>query len=232
MPNDVCGKVIARNGSKYAPKAGNRCFRLQGHRGGCDEFPYLAHLKKAESKVAAKIRRDATMTTGAAWKSADAGPNRMPRWAASWEDADLIAAGIDVANLSDLVVAKVREKAASYDDCMAVALHLTWMAYQMPDAPRPPADIGEYLRQACGPITPGSTKCLICLEPLSFSLFALAQRGRAEIETAHRSPRQHTADNVGFAHRACNIAQGPRSLDEFFGWMRAVLDRVEGAERS
>ena len=61
----------------------------------------------------------------------------------------------------------------------------------------------------------------------SFKLFSLAQRGKAEIETAHSDPRKHTADNVGFAHRECNIAQGNKTLKEFYSWMKEILERIE-----
>lgn len=43
------------------------------------EFPFLAHLAKTHPAVAKKIIRDSVMTTGAAWKSEEAGPNRILR---------------------------------------------------------------------------------------------------------------------------------------------------------
>lgn len=51
-------------------------------------------------------------------------------------------------------------------------------------------------------------------------------RGRAEIETGHRNPRLHNAENIGFAHRECNIAQGSKTLPEFYAWIRTILERV------
>jgi hypothetical protein len=50
--------------------------------------------------------------------------------------------------------------------------------------------------------------------------------GAAVIETCHKNPRVHNADNVGFAHRECNIAQGAKTLDEFYAWIEGILDRA------
>jgi len=36
-----------------------------------------------------------------------------------------------------------------------------------------------------------------------------------------------TPENVGFGHRECNIAQGAKTLDEFYQWIEAILARVE-----
>ena len=52
------------------------------------------------------------MTTGAAWKSANAGPNRIPRWVMLLPDAELRKIKIDMAQFKPQVVAKLREKAA------------------------------------------------------------------------------------------------------------------------
>ncbi|MGH9429159.1 MAG: hypothetical protein ACRD2L_22990, partial [Terriglobia bacterium] len=72
-----------------------------------------------------------------------------------------------------------------------------------------------------------STTCLVCKAQLSFEDFAQARRGRAEIETAHASPRAHSSANIGFAHRHCNIAQGDKSLDQFYEWIRGILQRAD-----
>ena len=134
--------------------------------------------------------------------------------------------GIDMSSLKPQVVSKLRDKAATYDDCMAVAKRLTFLVYSMRDAPQADPEVAWYLEALFGPIVPHSAPCLICLKPLSFKLFGMARRGKAEIETAHSNPRFHSAANVGFAHRTCNIAQGPLALEEFYDWMQDVLSRV------
>ena len=221
-----CLKPVSSR-SKYSDPDLHRCFLPLGHSGSCDEYPYLRHLREFAPRVRSKIIRDSTMTTGASWKSEDAGPNRIQRWAMLLSDRALQEKfGIDMSKLKPQVIAKLREKAATYEGCMAVAKKLTALAYCMPGAPAIPQQTREYLEALIGPLILDSTACLVCREPLSFSLFRDARRGRAEIETAHANPRLHSPENVGFAHRSCNIAQGPRTLDEFYDWMQDVLIRV------
>ena len=221
----LCQKPL-QNRSRYATIAVRRCHRIQGHAGPCDEFPYLQQFKREYPRVAGKIIRDATMTTGAAWKSEEAGPNRILRWVMQLNDEELRALNINMAILKPGVVAKLRQKAASYEDCMEVAMKLTWGAYQMWGAPMPPPDIQAYLESFFGAMHTGTTLCMVCRLPLSFASFQEAQRGKAEIETAHRNPRAHNAENVGFAHRECNIAQGNKTLEEFYNWIAGILSRV------
>lgn len=214
--------------SKFESLIQRRCFRKEGHKGPHDEYPYLHHLESTAPRVAAKIKRDATKTTGAAWKSDDAGPNRADRWAWLLSDEELLTRfKINMAGMKPTVRAKLREKAASYDDCMAVAAKLTWSAYQMRNAPVAPAEVQAYLEARFGPFDLDSTRCIVCRDFLDFAAFEKAQRGRALIETAHSNPRLHNADNVGFAHRECNIAQGGLSLAEFYAWIRSIIARVE-----
>lgn len=221
-----CGKALkARGKSKYGPADLHRCFRAENHTASCGTFPYLKHLGKVAPKVRSKIIRDATQTTGASWKSKDAGPNRIPRWTMLLPDAELLALGVDMAAFKPWVVAKLREKRASYDDCMDAARKLAWSAYGMLHSPEPDADTRTYLESLFGTIEHGKTVCLVCKTPLDFRQFGEARRGRAEIETAHASPRSHTSANVGFAHRHCNIAQGDKSLDEFYDWIGGILRR-------
>jgi DraIII len=136
------------------------CQREEGHSGRCDEFPFLADLAHTHKSVATKIIRDSVMTTGAAWKSEDAGPNRILRWVMLLSDAELKKDGINMAGLKPQVVAKLREKAATYDDCIASAKMLTWLAYQMTDAPQPSEATRKYLEGystldlGVGPTTP------------------------------------------------------------------------------
>jgi hypothetical protein len=110
---------------------------------------------------------------------------------------------------------------------MAVAAKLTWAAYQMANAPVPPTEVQSYLESRFGALVPRSTCCIVCRDCLDFTAFAKAQRGRALIETAHANPRLHNPENVGFAHRECNIAQGGLSLNDFYAWIRGILDRAD-----
>lgn len=214
--------------SKYEQLIRRSCHKEEGHDGPCEEYPYLEHLEVTAPRVAAKIKRDATKTTGAAWKSDDAGPNRIDRWVMLLPESELLRKfSIDLADMKPTVQAKLREKAATYEDCMAVAAKLTWSVYQMKNSPTPPHEIRAYLEARFGVFALQSTSCIVCMEELDFDEFAKAQRGRAHIETAHANPRLHNPENVGFAHRECNIAQGGRSLDEFYEWIRSVLMRVE-----
>lgn len=221
----LCKKNLHVRG-KYKEIAEKKCYREQDHEGACEEFPFLTDLSAAHPRVANKIKRDATKTTGAAWKSEDAGPNRIDRWVMLQSNEVLLQYGLNMAALKPGVVAKLREKAATYDDCMNVAAKLTWLAYQMPDSPECPESTKAYLESRFAPMVAGSTTCIVCKEPLSFSLFENAQRGKAEIETAHSNPREHNQLNVGFAHRECNIAQGNKTLEEFYEWIEGILVRT------
>ena len=71
-----CGKAITSR-SKYDQIAQKKCHLPHGHEEPCSEFPFLKHLQESNPRIVDKIKRDATMTTGAAWKSEDAGPNRI-----------------------------------------------------------------------------------------------------------------------------------------------------------
>lgn len=223
----LCNKTLPVRG-KYKDIATKKCYLQDGHPGSCEEFPYLSGLNHTNPRVANKIKRDATKTTGAAWKSEDAGPNRIDRWVMLQSDEVLKDYGINMAALKPGVVAKLREKAATYEDCMDVAAKLAWLAYQMPDAPICTTEIKSYLESRFSPMHANTTTCIVCREPLSFSLFENAQRGKAEIETAHSNPREHNPKNVGFAHRECNIAQGNKTLPEFYEWIEGILKRTHG----
>ncbi|MDX6575143.1 MAG: hypothetical protein QOE96_1096 [Blastocatellia bacterium] len=223
---DLCLSVIASR-SKYDRIQAKLCQREKGHSGKHDEKPFLRELIKTNPQVANKIVRDAIMTTGASWKSEGAGPNRILRWVMLLSDEELAAFGIRMKGLKPQVVAKLRDKAATYEDCVQVAKKLTWLAYQMPDAPELSNETTSYLEEHFGKLQPNSAVCLVCREPLSFNLFSGAVRGKAIIETGHSNPRSHNAENVGFAHRECNIAQGSKTLPEFYGWIEEILKRAE-----
>lgn len=221
-----CGKVI-QSRSKYSDRVPSTCFSPVDHIGKCEQYPYLAQLLQEAPHLAAKIKRDATMTTGAAWASSDAGPNRILRWVMQMNDDALKDYDIDMTSLSPIIQAKLREKGASYSDCMDVARKLTWLAYGTVGAPTARESIRTGLEAEFGTIRKNGSVCLVCREPIPFSAFAEGRRGRATVETAHALPRQHDAQNVGFAHRSCNIAQGDKDLPAFYGWITQILLNVE-----
>lgn len=222
---EFCHKIIPTR-SQYTNIAEHKCHCSKGHKGKCEEFPFLNHLKSVDRRIAEKIKRDATMTTGATWKSSDAGPNRILRWVMLLNDDELLKYGINMSELKPGIITKLREKAANYDSCILVAAKLTWLVYQMKNAPEVPSDIKEYLEDLFGEILPNTTYCVICRLPLDYKLFSMAERGKAAIETCHKNPRIHNPENVGFGHRECNIAQGAKTLDEFYKWIEEILARV------
>lgn len=221
----LCRKVIEST-SKFDELAARKCHMPGGHNGKCREFPFLRHLETSAPKVAEKIKRDAIMTTGAAWKSKEAGPNRILRWVMLSPDDVLLKYGIDMSRLKPQVVAKLRDKAAPYDSCIQASMWLTYLVYQMGGAPECPCDLRDYLTGIFGGSATTPTCCTVCRQPLTFAMFGAARRGKAEIETSHKDPRQHAPGNVGFAHRACNIAQGPKTVEEFYDWIEAILRRT------
>lgn len=224
-----CKKII-KSTSQYSDIAEHCCYLPKGHKGKCEEFPFLNHLKTCNKHVAEKIKRDATMTTGAAWKSKDAGPNRILRWVMLLPDKELKKYGINMSELKPGVIAKLREKAADYNSCILVAAKLTWLVYQMKNAPKPTPAIKEYLEDLFGKMKPSTTVCVVCKLPLDYKLFLEAQRGKAAIETCHKNPRMHNEKNVGFGHRECNIAQGAKTLPEFYNWIKDILSRVKKSD--
>jgi hypothetical protein len=222
---ELCKKKI-NSTYKFSDIQDKLCHLPEGHEGKCVEFPFVKHLKEVKPNVAKKIERDATMTTGAAWKSEDAGPNRINRWAMLLTDDALVKYGIDMSLLKEGVRSKLKDKAADYDTCIESAIKLTWLVYGMVGAPQPPEETKEYLESFFGPIIEGSTECEICKKQIPFDLFNNAQRGKADIETCHKNPRIHNAENVGFSHRECNIAQGNKTLEEYYEWIRETLERA------
>jgi hypothetical protein len=96
----------------------------------------------------------------------------------------------------------------------------------MANAPAPPPEVQHELAVLGVPIVQGTTCCIVCRDLLDFGLFAEARRGKAAIETSHSNPRLHTPENVGFAHRACNIAQGNKAVEEFYDWIAGILRRA------
>ena len=86
---NFCNKPITSR-SKYNDVVVQCCHLEKGHAGKCDEYPFLRHFQSITPSVANKIKRDSTMTTGAAWKSGDAGPNRILRWVMKLSDKELL----------------------------------------------------------------------------------------------------------------------------------------------
>ena len=225
MTFKYCEKVL-NSKSRFATPKHPRCNDELGHSGKCSEFPFLEDLKSVAPKVADKVQRDAIMTTGAPWKSEEAGPNRILRYAMLLTDDELIALGIPMNTIDAGVIQKIRAKAAPYTDCIRVAEYLTLQVYGMQGAPEIPKKIQNRLERALGSeLKINQTSCLICKMLMPFELFELARRGKAEIETAHAFPRIHQPGNVGFAHRSCNIAQGDKDLNEFYTWISGILTR-------
>jgi len=226
-PMDFCNKPIKSRAKKYKDTVVRCCHHIKGHDGICEEYPFLSHLKSDDYsvKVAEKIVRDSENTTGAAWKSKKAGPNRAPRWVLLLPDDELETYGLNMANYEPDVAAKLKEKAASYELCIEVAIKLTWLAYQMKNSPVPTKSIKNYLESIHGTMIATSTVCEICKLQMDFLEFSKAKRGKAKIETCHKDPRLHNSENVGFAHRECNIAQGAKTLDEFYEWIEGILSR-------
>jgi hypothetical protein len=171
-------------------------------------MPFLEHLKQAYPKIADKIQRDALNTRGAPWPENKAQRrNRQPRWTLKKGDQ------------------LYPQHYAEYDTCLEVARQLTLQVYEMDDAPDCPPQIVTYLgRQP----TQGAYVCPICRLPIHVADFALARQSKAQIETAHVDPSSealHTPENVCFAHRECNIAQGERTVNGFLEWMQGILER-------
>ena len=84
---------------------------------------------------------------------------------------------------------------------MSSARYLAWLVYGMEGAPDADPATKSYLEAHFGPIVQGATGCLVCRAPLRFALFHEARTiGKAEIETAHANPREHTPGTVlGFS---------------------------------
>src|SRR5688572_27403881 len=102
MTLELCSKPILSR-SKFTPRGGHLCYLPKGHDGKCSEFPFLAHLAKYAPRLEQKIKRDSIMTTGASWKSDDAGPNRIRRWVMLESDSSLSTLGINMSKLKPIV---------------------------------------------------------------------------------------------------------------------------------
>ena len=76
--------------------------------------------------------------------------------------------------------------------------------------------------------TQNNAKCPICNRPLNINDFGKAKWGKALIEMCHVLPLSehkvmHNYENMSWAHRECNIAQGEKSIPEFLVWISDIL---------
>lgn len=228
----LCRNVIsARSRSWPPPVGGFRCSKLHGHDGRCSERHFLDHLKGLgglHKKIAAKIERDSFNTTGAAWNTGVAGPNRMPRHVANLP-RDALNRALVANNYPTLDMLrnpeKITDKGASRDECLRVAIQLTREAYAMENAPEMPQELVDYFASISFRRT-HEGRCLICHAPIDYNQFAEARVGTSTIQTVHSDPRVHTPGNASFGHKQCNVAQGDRTLEEYYDWMEEVLRSV------
>ncbi|MCH2428938.1 MAG: hypothetical protein MK168_06400, partial [Candidatus Thalassarchaeum sp.] len=124
----LCWKKLPdRNSSWPAIPGGRHCHKLPGHSGSCGEFGFLNNLKSIDNKIANKVKRVSWNTTGAAWKTKKAGPNRMPRYVAALPIEEFEKALKEKGfNLNELSTPeKIIEKGATYAQCINVAIKLT-----------------------------------------------------------------------------------------------------------
>ena len=75
---ELCLEIITSGRrSRYGDVQTQICQREKGHSGKHDAFYYLRELSASNPAVYNKIIRDATKTTGAAWKSEYGGPKYL-----------------------------------------------------------------------------------------------------------------------------------------------------------
>lgn len=174
-------------------------------------MPFLDPLRLSNPLVAQKIERDSFQTRGASWgrnaRGVQARRNRQPRWTLAPGDGFYPA------------------HHQTYDGCLVIAAELALQAYEMRGAPACPPEAAAQL-----PRTPraGTLMCPICILPLEFIEFSLAQQSKAAIDTDHLNPgleRRHVPGNVHFVHHECNTTKGDRSLEQFEDWMGGALER-------
>lgn len=190
-----------------------KCRLEKGHLNRHTDMPFLIDLKKNHQKVAEKIERDSLNTRGAPWGVNKDGEqcrrNRQPHW--TLKEGDQL----------------YPKHYADYETCIKVAERLTYYVYCMEEAPDCPENIAKYFERR--PVK-NTYRCPICLLPIKFEDFELARQSKAVIETAHLDPQEifiHTPENVCFAHRTCNIAQGEKNVKDFMKWIDGILERYE-----
>ena len=208
VSEDICGQEY---GMGLGGQKRTCHLELQHEQSRHTDMPFLLDLKKHHKKVGDKIERDSLNTRGAPWPKNLSGVqkrrNRQPHW--TLKEGDQL----------------YPQHYADYETCLEVAKRMTYYVYCMHGAPTCPDEIVKYLEQKPEEDT---YLCPICLLPVDFRDFEKAKQSKALIETAHLDPQAeyiHTPDNVCFAHRTCNIAQGDRSIPDFLNWMDGILKR-------
>lgn len=215
MSINYCDKVIRENSqSKF-------CCKLEkNHRGKCNPFPFLNHLKKTYRKIAEKIIQDAYHTRGNKTKPYK---NRSYRWDTpiSQEEASRLK------NQENKGIPK--KEFSSQEECFKVAKKLTRLIYEMDGAPDCPIEIIKYLDKAPDK-TNNPCKCPLCLEKLNIDDFNENVWGKAKVELWHVEPLkdsevQHKAENMEWGHRTCNIAQQERTTAQTVNWMEKIVKK-------
>lgn len=211
---EYCNKII-----RLDSQAKFRCKKEKGHTGRCQPTPFLNHFKEYNNaeygKVAQKIEQDAYHTRGNKTRPFK---NRSFRWDTPVENPK------EHKDEENLGIPK--KEYASQEECFQVAQKLTKLAYEMAGAPKCPPEIEKRLDKK--PI-PNNARCPICKGFLDINDFKKAEWGKALIEMCHIYPLgedkiMHNYENIGWAHRHCNIAQQERSIPEFLKWISKILE--------
>ncbi len=212
---EFCNKIL-RSGTL----SNMECKLEKDHHGICDSYPFLKHLILIQKKLSDKIKQDAYHTRGNKTKPFK---NRSVRWdrPISQEEAK------NLKNENDLGIPK--KEHSSQEECFKVARKITRLIYEMDDAPVCPPEIQKYLDQEPDK-KDNPCICPLCLEKIKISDFKENVWGMAKIELWHITPLSdntpnHDADNLGWGHRTCNIAQQERTTDETIDWMESLVKK-------
>lgn len=208
-----CNKIKRKSTKNF------ECKLLTGHSGKCNSFPFLEDLKITNPKITQKIKQDAYHTRGNKTKPFK---NRSFRWDSPISNKQALT----MKGLKNQGIPK--KEYSTQEECFKVAQKLTRLVYEMENAPDCPYEIIRYLYQV--PDKQNNTCiCPLCKEKLNIQDFDNSQWGQAVIELWHTKPLneimfEHNADNVEWGHRACNIAQNDKNLDETLDWFEKILN--------
>jgi len=208
----LCNKISRKSAKNF------ECKLAQGHLGICNPFPFLAALKNSNPKVAKKIEQDAYHTRGNKTKPFK---NRSFRW----DNAISNQQALTMKTLQNQGIPK--KEYATQEDCFKVAQKLTRLVYEMGNAPDCPDEIKLYLDQIPNKQN-NPCVCPLCKEKLNIQDFNNSLWGQAVIELWHIKPLnentfEHNVDNIAWGHRACNIAQNDKTLDDTLDWFEKIL---------
>ncbi len=212
MITSYCNKIKRKSAKNFECKLAN------GHTGKCNSFPFLAHLKTTNSKIAKKIEQDAYHTRGNKTKPFK---NRSFRW-------DNPISNNQASTMKTQKNKGIPKKEyATQEECFKVAQKLTRLVYEMENAPECPDEIKPYLDQVPDKVN-NPCICPLCKEKLDIHSFGESQWGQAVIELWHTKPLnettfEHNANNIAWGHRACNIAQNDKTLSETLDWFEEIL---------